>query len=336
MKTIWKVIIIIIIVGLILSVIGFATGASRTLYLDRRGVHIGSGTINVIEETNLAPFTSINVDVGFSNIEFHNSDMFGINLSGEDIEWQWTLEDGVLSITHDKNTRWQIVNLSFIGDFRNHVRIYLPENSELDIVNIKTSSGDITLGRIQANQLEVNNSFGNVDLNDLTIGHMQVTLSSGRFTGVRLLAQNLIYTNRFGDGRFQAVRADSLSVDSGSGLVQFTNCEFGEAVITNNFGDITATGLNMQKSNIRANSGAIKITGDLSGETIMHAGFGDIDLTMIRAKEDFSYDISVRFGSINFDGERMRDQTALVSGSVQENHLKLSASSGDIKVSFGK
>jgi len=87
---------------------------------------------------------------------------------------------------------------------------------------------------------------------------------------------------------------------------------------------------------LRANSGSIKINGDLTGETVIHAGFGNIDLTLTREKTEFSYDITVRFGNISFDGQRMRDQTTLTSGTIFENHLKLSSSSGDVKVSFDK
>jgi len=336
MKTIWKIIVIVIIVGLILSVVGFATGASRTLYLDlnRRGVHIGSGTLNVVTESDLTPFSGIDIDVAFCDIEFHISDMFGIDLRGEDIEWSWTLEDGVLSITHDKNTRLQIVNIDFFDNSRSLVRVYLPENVELYMVNIKSSSGEITLGSINVRHLELANSFGNVDLNDITSDHLQVTLSSGSFTGSNLKTRSLIYNNRFGDGRFQTVNANSLLADSGSGNLHFTNCDFEAVSITNNFGDVIATGLSSFKSSIRANSGAIKINGDLKGESIIHAGFGNIDLTLSREKEEFSYDISVRFGDITLDGERLRDQKAFVSGAVLENHLRLSSSSGDIRVSF--
>jgi len=40
MKTIWKIIIISIAAGLILAILGFTLGASRSLYIERFGVHI--------------------------------------------------------------------------------------------------------------------------------------------------------------------------------------------------------------------------------------------------------------------------------------------------------
>jgi len=42
MKTVWKIIIISIIVGIILSLTGLALGANRSLYLDRTGVHLNN------------------------------------------------------------------------------------------------------------------------------------------------------------------------------------------------------------------------------------------------------------------------------------------------------
>ena len=334
MKIIWKVIIIIIIVGLILATIGLATGASRTLFLDRRGVHVGDGEINEVSELDLVPFKNIHVDVGLCDIELVSSDKYGIHLIGRDMKWSWSVENDVLSITHDKTTRVQIVDFGILSGPRNCVTVYLPENVVLEQIYLKSGSGDIELGNLQADRIEISNSFGNVDMNSITSDYLSADISSGRFTGMSLKTQTLIYNNRFGDGNFQAVSADYINAESNSGKMHFTNCEFKDATISNSFGDIIATGLISSKSNIKASSGDIKISGDLSGETVLHTDFGSINLTMPRDKEVYSYDISVKFGSITFDGQRLRDQSALTSGTTMENHLKLSSSSGDIKVSF--
>ena len=335
MKIIWKIIIIVIIVGLLLSVVGFFTGASRIIYFSRSGVQVSGGEISQITETNLEQFRSVSVDVGFSDVEFVNSDSFGIDLYGIDMEWLWTLEDGKLNITHNRSAQLHVVNLNFVTAGRNYVKIFLPADAELENVTIKTSSGDIKLGSFRADNVDIRSSFGDATLNNITSNHLQVDLNSGRFTGTNLSTGKLDFKSQFGNGHFQSVTANSFKAESSSGDLRFTGCTFGEFDATNRFGDIIAGGLVSSRTNIQASSGDVRITGDLSGETIIHTDFGDTKLTLSRDKDEYSYNISVRFGNITYDGVRMRDQTSLNSGTVQENHLKLSASSGDIEVSFG-
>jgi len=340
MKILWKIIIILVIVGLILASIGLITGASRTLYLDKKGVHIGSDSLSVVMESDLAPVHSIYIDVRFSDVEFVNSneftgsEMYGIDLVGKDMEWLWTLENGVLSIACNRSVKLQILSFDFFDGYRDRVRIILPSNVELDVVSIKTGSGNINIGGFQANRTEINNSFGNVDINSITSSNMQLELSSGRFTGLSLNTQSLIFNNRFGNSLFQALVADSIQAESSSGDMAFRNCEFGYAEISNSFGKINATGMVSSDSTITAKSGDININGDLTGNTVIHSDFGNVDLTLPYSKTNYSYNISVSFGKITFDGERMKDQTTLTSGAPLENHLNLSAKSGDISVSF--
>jgi len=334
MKTIWKIIIITTAVGLILSIIGLSLGASRVLYLDRTGVKVSGGEVSQITEMNLSSFKNIYIDVGLSDIEFINSDRYGIYLYGEDVEWIWTLEGDLLRIVQNRSSRFTIMNFDFIQNERCYAKIYLPDNVDLEAVTLKTSSGDIKLGSFSADKVEVTSSFGKIDLSNITSNQLQVKISSGNFTGLNIKTGNLVYDSKFGDGLFQTISADSFRADSSSGDLQLTDCLFTEASISNTFGRITANGLTSTKSNIRASSGDINIAGEFTGDTIIHADFGDIKLTTSGSRGDYSFDISVRFGSIRFDGDQMGDQAAITSGSTLANHLKITASSGDIEVIF--
>jgi len=296
MKKIRIIILLCIAVGLVLSAIGLATGASRSLYWDRTGIYISGSGISSITEQNIGSVKSIHVDAGFSDVEFISSDTYGVDLFGENMEWQWTLEGDVLRVSHNQGTRMMLLNFDFFSGQRNYARIYLPDNVHLETLYIKTGSGNIDIGNFNADNIEVNNSFGNITLSNITSDHLQVDLNSGRFVGTNLTLQSLTYSNRFGNGRFQNVTTQGLSAES--------------------------------------NSGDIYIDGEVSGETIIHAEFGDIRLTTSKAIRDYSYNISVRFGSITFDGQRQGDRSSIISDSTQENHLQLTSSSGDIRVNF--
>jgi len=335
MKIIWIIIIIVIIIGMILSAVGLATGASRILYFDRTGLHVSSGEIDHITEMDLEQFRSISVNVGFSDVEFVKSDRFGIDLYGSDMVWIWTLEGGRLNITHDRINQLHVLNLNIITTGRNYAKIFLPADTELETVFIRTNSGDIRIGSFHADNVDVKSSFGDATLDNITSNHLQVDLSSGNLTGTNISTGRFDFTSRFGDGRFQSVTADSFNADSSSGNLRFTGCAFGEFDATNRFGDIIASGFASLKTNILASSGDVRIAGDLSGETVIDTSFGDVKLTLAKEKNEYSYNISVKFGDIRFDGDRLKEQSSFISGAVLENHLDISSASGDIEVTFG-
>ena len=334
MKTIWKVIAAAIAVGLILSILGFLMGASRVLYLDRTGIHISGSGVSHITEMDLDGFKNIYVDAGFSDVEFIRSDRFGIDLFGDSMEWVWALENDFLRISHTRDSRIQIMNLDFVIGSRNYAKIYIPEGTDFETVTVKTRSGDIRLGNFNADKVEVSTSFGDANVSNITSNQMHLTFASGDITISNVDTGTLVYNNRFGDGRFQNVNAESFRSDINSGELRLTDCMFDDLGVSGSFGDIIANGLTSRKTNIRTNSGDVRVAGDFTGETAIHTSFGDVRLTTSGAKEDYSFDISVRFGSIRYDGERLRDQRTHSSGTVLENHLKITTSSGDVNVIF--
>ena len=333
MKLIWKLIIIFIVTGLILSTIGLVAGASRTLYWDKTGVTISSGEISHITSWDIEPIESIYIDAGFSDVEFVISNVFAIELYSENAQWEWKTGD-VLEITQKRNTVTQILSFDSTPAQRSYVKVILPENAELGVVDVKTNSGNINLGGFKADTVNIKSSFGDVDLNGITSSHLNADLNSGRLSVVFIDTGTFVYSNSYGDAIFKSVNADTFRANSNSGNTRFIDCTFGDTGITSRFGDITGNEFISSKTNISSNSGSVDLNGTLSGETVIHTGFGNTTLTTSLEKELYSYDISVRFGNITFDDVLRGDQSSLISGSTMENHLKLSSSSGDINVNF--
>jgi len=335
MKIIWRVILIAIAAGIILSILGLSMGASNSLYLDRRGVHTTGNVISHIKEPDLESFNSIYIESGFCDVEFINSDNYGIDLYGNNMEWSWSIDEGMLKITHNDSARLQI-NFGFMSFERNYAKVYFPANTVFRSVTIKSSSGDVKIGGYEAHEQDISNAFGDVEMSNIYGSNIKVELNSGNFKGTSIDTQILTYNNRFGDGRFQSVNASYLITDSNSGNISLIDCVFDDMNLKNSFGDITARNVTSAKSMLRVNSGDIKIAGDFTGSTVIHADFGDIRFSTSLAREDYSYDISVRFGDITFDGDRMRNSSTIMSGSTGENDLKITSSSGDVFIEFGK
>ena len=338
MKTIWKVVIIAFIVGLLLVLAGIFSGASLGgFYLDKAGVHINDNAEEVtkINETNIGEVADIDVVVNYSDVEFVAADAFGIDIRGYGAGWNWALENGVLRIRQDEQFRmnFMVINMDMR---KSYVRILCPKDAELGSVSVKTDSGDIKIGGFGAKDVNIQNSFGNVELNAVTSGgNLLVEMDSGRFTAADINAGTFTYNNNFGEGALGAIRADTLTTDCDSGNITLRDCVVGELKMDMDFGKTTATGIYSSKTTIDANSGEVDIEGEFSGVTAIKSDFGAVKLTTSKPKDSYAYDIKTDFGSVTFDGDRRGNSTSSKSGDPSSpDILDINVSSGDVKVFF--
>ena len=337
MKTVWKVVIILVAVGIMLSVVGLSMGASRALYLNRTGVYLDDGVKEWIKEPNLGYFKNIDINAGFGDVEFLSSDKYSMEIYGCEEDWEWTLNGETLSVKFRPKQKMSMKISLFDFNFseeRDQVKVYLPADAKLETVTVNTDSGKIKLGGFSAVDVQIHNLFGNVELSGIVSDKLSVELDSGNFSGGNLSAKTLYYKNSFGKGDFRAIGADKFTAKCDSGDLILNDCAFNDTNISNSFGKITANGIESPKTNISADSGDIKLEGKFSGETVIDARFGSIKLVTSMKKELYSFDISTSFGNVTFDNNRVGGNTSIFSGNTLENHLKIHADSGDIEVVF--
>ena len=342
MKTIWKVIIIAIVAGLILAVIGLSMGASTLLFWDGTKFQTDDNNeaVSKINEPVIEPFSSIYVITSFCDVEIIVADNYGIEAVGYNMQWDWALENGVLRVTQtNKSQSWIGVigfNRTTMSTNHNYLKIYIPGNTEFDIVSVDSNSGDVRFSSLQSDSVQINSSFGDIRISAVTCDSLKVDQNSGDFTGMDLSTRTIFYNSSFGDGSFQNATAERFTANQDSGDLNLTNCEFGDIVTTNSFGSITARDVISRGADIRCDSGDVRLGGDFSGMTVLNTSFGDIRLTTSRTREEYSYEITTKFGDVKFGGDRYGSNASVYSGSVLENHLKITSSSGDVEVIFAK
>jgi len=337
MKTVWKVVIILVAAGIMLSVIGLSMGASRALYLGRAGVYIDDADKVWIKEPDLGHFKNIDISATFGDVEFLSSDKYGIELYGREEDWEWAIDGETLSVKYKLKQKMSMKISLFDFNWnedRDQVKVYLPAGVKLETVTVRTDSGKINLSGFSADDVQIHNSFGNVELSGIVGDKLRVELDSGSFSGNNLNAKTLHYNNKFGKGDFRAINADVFTAECDSGDLVLNDCVFSDTTISNSFGKITASGIESPKTNISADSGDINLDGRFSGETIINAKFGGVKLVTSMKKELYSFDISANFGKVTFDNNRVGSNTSVISGNTLENHLKIHADSGDIEVVF--
>ena len=339
MKTIWKLIIISLVVGLIIAAVGFSTGASQTLYWDNKGIHLPDDTESRITEPDLGYFSSIDINTKFCDVEFVTSDKYGVDACGYGIEWDWSLDNNTLKVATDKRMTVNFfnINISFSKLPGNYVKIYIPKDAELGTVIVDVDSGEVDIGGFRADSVRISNAFGTVKIDSISSDTLQINQNSGDFTGTNLSANSLFHSNSFGSSHFSNVIADRLKSDGDSTDISFDDCKFNEITVKNSFGKITGRDIISSRADIKQDSGDISLTGDFTGETIIRCSFGSVDLTTSREKTDYMYDITAKFGDISFDNEsRSGDGTSIKGGNASENSLKINVDSGDVDVRFAR
>ncbi|MCL2671609.1 MAG: DUF4097 domain-containing protein [Clostridiales bacterium] len=369
MKTIWKVVIILIAVGLVLSLAAVWMGASRWVYWDKRGPQIAQETR--ITELALDAFQSIDIDAEFADIEFIEADAYGIDIRYFDSDVTWSAEDGNLKINFRAQKRYHI-NLSF-SNTNSYIKVYLPANAQLGKVSVQADSGDIKLGSFQAEDVRIQNSFGEMRIYSITCSALQINLNSGDFSGKNLtvageldykikfgassfetvkakslridsnsgdlavdgcIADMIDVKNNFGVSKYETVTAKTLAIDSNSGDISINACRLESLSINQKFGEITATNLVSSKTKIDANSADIRLSGDFSGRTDITNAFGSVKFTTSLAKEAYTYDLYTEFGDVTVDGSKGRN--SVHGGNSTEHFLYITNTSGDIRVDFSK
>jgi DUF4097 and DUF4098 domain-containing protein YvlB len=108
----------------------------------------------------------------------------------------------------------------------------------------------------------------------------------------------------------------------------------GKTNVTSQFGKIEAEEVTTTQLNAKCKSGDIKLRGTFSGNTVIESEFGSVDFSTAQKENQYSYDLSAKFGDIKVNGNKVTAKNKQNNGA--ENTLKISNSSGDINVNFNK
>ena len=337
MKTIWKVIILLIAAGLILSLLAIFLGASRWVYWDVSGSHIGDNSYERITELDLEQIKNIEIFADFSNIEFIESDKYGIDICYFNKEVAWNLDDGNLSISSKSKNKFHFFNIDL--SFQNpkeYIKVFLPAGVQLGTVSVETGDGDIRIGNFSADDVQIKNSFGKLDIFLITCHTLQIELADGAFTGEHVSVQgDMEYKNDFGISKFKTIQAKHVTIQCSDGDITLNDCKVESIDIRNGFGSIVANNLISLQTTIHAEDGNISVSGEFLGQTVIHNNFGNTEFTTSKPKEDYTYNISTEFGNVTVDNDKSRSSMYSHNG-ASENSLCITNSDGNITVNFAK
>lgn len=141
---------IIAIVGIIFIGIGALTGAKMGLKVRGSGVEIiGSEKIKETDPA-LDEFTSIDVDLSYSDVEVVEGTGYGIEMVYYDSNYipEYSVDQGTLFVTDNSQGEgfYNYLNLDMsFGLEKNRVIVYIPAGSSVDSYDIRIDSGNTTI-----------------------------------------------------------------------------------------------------------------------------------------------------------------------------------------------
>ena len=183
----------------------------------------------------------------------------------EDEQMHWWLDGNTLHVQYAKaGIRWNMPEKT--------LTITLPEGIELDNATIQTTSGDIEVPALKANEIDLGSTSGDIDA-AVEADMVRVGATSGDLK-VRLngAADTVSIGTTSGKINLETEKADTIKAGSTSGSITITADESREIKAGSTSGAISVTARKVEKLHASATSGAV--TANLSEEPGFTAKIG--------------------------------------------------------------
>ena len=136
-----------------------------------------------------------------------------------------------------------------------------------DNVQIKVSSGNISVGTLTADSLSLAAGTGDIKVNSVSINNgINIKASTGTVKLTDISCGSILADSNTGDMRFKNVLVSgSLSVESGTGNVGFDNSDADTVCVKTGTGDVTGTLLSEKVFATKTSTGTVRVPKTASG-----------------------------------------------------------------------
>lgn len=279
-------------VGIIIAFIGISLGGKFGWSLRYSDGSTKVGTSAVEQEQALDDFEALKIDVSTADVTIIRGDKFSISYKTREGEEPKISQDGVTLTVKQPSAGFVMFDFG-VSKGMNAYTITVPESATPIDVDIKTSSGDLTVDRVNVTG-RIESSTGDVDLNDTEGTMLEIKTSTGDVNGDKVKTGVCSFGSSTGDINMLRLFAEDVSCETSTGDIDINNSEVGKLYInsstgeasiglngkpdaysydiSSNTGDITINGEEFEKKYINDNGGDMKIQ--------VHTSTGDIDVSV--------------------------------------------------------
>ncbi|MGP4068409.1 DUF4097 family beta strand repeat-containing protein [Halobacillus sp. B29] len=291
----------IVVFALILGGLGilFSFQATKSLEDEKLKVHKE-------EAFTASEIQAIHVDTSSADIQFveGKSNQIEVSLSGYARKWkEYSYEveeaEGQLNVNLKKKNNGLGFSFGFVRGDNLELLVKVPKQ-KLEVVNIGTSSSEVTLRDIQVSQLIAATSSGDIEVSSLEVD-------------------------------------EQLNLHSSSGSVMMTNIKGSEAEVDlkTSSGDIEGKGLLFNEMKAQSSSGNVDVLHEsMAGNLTAHTSSGDVTFSFEEEPQSFILDYQSSSGEerIQLDGiqyERRAEHEVRGHKGDQKYQILVETSSGD-------
>lgn len=377
--------------GVLLSGVGYAMGGrvwgigirSEGLWVNTPNVS-GKGAPSYVEETReLEEFSDMDIDLDFGELTIEPSDHFGISYCVESgYDYSVEVEDGCLTIKEKYPPAFGGMENLVGGNFvvfgvgntgmsakDEYVKIYVPVNTNFDMVKLNSDYGKVAAKDLSAKELvlhadfgdvnleglesekadislgggklelmgfadgdlNVENDFGKTILRNITAGNITITMESGDLEMSVMEAASLTVNQAFGEIRLEDAQLDSTVVlYDESGDIDLTNLSAESLQVTNEFGNVEGERTNIKEGNFTLESGSCDLTGLCAANLEITSDFGNVKLELTEPVETYTLELATEFGNVKINRRDMG--VAYKSLETRSKSIVVNCDSGDITI----
>ena len=305
-----------IVIGILLAIIGYSTGAKLSITNSGGGFKVLDSGERKIETYPLSSFSKMNVQLLDADIEVIPSNEYKVQIEQqEDQEVRHEIKNDTLVIEEKERKSRKIfnINLGFTNSTQTVVKIYFPSGEELKDVSIVNNFGDIHIEDMAIEKLDIRASDGDLMIKNVQANELKIVNQFGDITGYDVKTKDLNIELTDGEAEFNKISANFITVKNG----------FGDTILQ----DVTSEGLKME-----SNDGDIEIHGLLLGESIIESKFGDVTIQLLNKESELGYNIRNDFGDITIDNNDYQSQAVQKTSST--HNLEIDSKDGDVEISF--
>lgn len=359
-----KISVIIILIGIILSTIGFLTGGSKTtIILTKDGIKAYDSSKNksIVEKSfDLEKFNKVNIETPYlSYIEIVKGEKYKLDVKySESDKINYSIKDGILSIgqtsIEDKGISIGF-HFNFNENLEQKIKLYVPEDCSLEELKISSSSSNIKIIGLAGKSIDINNDYGDMSLSDISCENMIIKADSGNMELANVKAGEISFDNDYGDMDLKNINSENFictmssgffkgeglnisnnyKIESDYGNVDIKNSSFGSFEGILNSGDFQGENLNVSKDyNLENDYGSVNVKNSSFGSVKANLSDGNFEGENLKISEN--YNIDSEYGDVSIKSSSLGNLTAVLSsGNIQLEDIT-SIKNVDIKCEYGE
>ena len=168
-------------------------------------------SINNSEQTvNIADITSLDIEVKYTNLIIRNGDTFRYETNNDNIVYRQN--QNTLKI--EEKGKW------IFGDIESNLIIYIPENFNLNKINIEAGAGKVEIENLNAESLDLELGAGEASISNLNVtSRCKLEGGAGRLNVLNGNLNNLDLDMGMGEVNINALITGNSDIDAGIGTL---------------------------------------------------------------------------------------------------------------------